>query len=1482
MLKHILTTVISLLCALAAGAGSVQNYTFTSYNSDFGFVQKEVMKILQDRNGQMWFATWDGLYRFDGYRFSNYKARPGDGIRLESNRLEDIAEDGDNIWMRGYNGSVSRFSKLTDKIDNLPLDGYTARNMLPLEGGGVIIEMTDGRVVVAEGGSAFGAITTKTILWRKGMRVNKIAACGGSVWILTSSGVWRYDNAIKTAKQVCSGADCLDIALQKRRAIASAKGGRYIIIANGKTIIRKLPTSADISSVALLDDGTTLFATMGDGLYRLSPNYTVDRHITSRDTQLSSDYITELRKDSRGDVWFCTNKPGVMHYEWRTAKLKSLHLNGEFSGDPPMWRNGVNIVEDKSGNLWLTPSGNGMAMYDRKQDCLVPFLDTDHHYAWTAENTVIDIFVDRQQNVWFCGKYTGLQKATYNKPQFQTISLATTTESGLDVRGVFQDSKGRIWLGAKNGVVSVYSADMKFIGNLTMDGQLSKAATAQVGHAYAFAEEKNGTIWIGTKFNGLLRLIPQANGSFGITHYTADGGEYSLPHNDIFSLCIDKSQRLWIATFGGGLAYADLKSNAMRFIHAGNRMKNFPSDKFNRCRFVTEDSHGSMWVCTSSGLLRFSSKFKRPEDLRFKAYTRQPDDASSLSYNDVLEVFFTKQDSMYLCTYGGGFCHVERCQGDSLRFRPVTTADGLRSDVLFSVQEDAEGNLWFASENGFVRYSPGKNSVENFSSRYFGKQIDINEGQSLHLQDGRLFFPSRNFAAVYFRPEKIRISKFVPKIILTDFYLGQTQLLPSDDNAAILHQDINKTERITLPPGNNSFTLEFAALDFRDPSNISYAFKLDGFDKEWNMSGNRHSAIYNSLPPGTYTLKIRSTNSDGVWVSNERSIIIEVEAPFWQTGWALLLYVALAAAIIIITTYVLTTILRLKQKVAVEQEISDLKMKFFTNISHEIRTPLTLISGSIKEILRRGVKEKPLDDALQVVNENSDHLLRLVTQILDIRKIENGKMGLALRRTEMGSLIEHIAKNFDNLARERNIRLTTLHPDEKLYAWVDTEKIQKVVFNLVSNAFRFTPSGKKISVGVKSAANGGITLTVSDEGKGIAASRQKEIFQLFSSDSDGSTMHQPHSGIGLALTKDLVELHRGQISVESQLGQGSTFVITLPDNKPGTIASANHIMEDADDQDTAPYSSITESSENSKNSESSESSENTKNSESTKRHNISDDSRPTILIVEDNADMRRFIAFILQEEYNVAVAADGEEGLQKAAELQPDMIISDYMMPKLDGMKMAERMRTDMQTSHIPIIMLSARTDEGSIIKGLNIGVDAYIEKPFSADVLRARIANLIMMRKKLQEAYIDRFVNNNTADDNRRQGDTPIENMSSEKPQQGMTDADCRFMEKLTALLNENISNSDLGVDDVAQMMGMSRSVYFKKLKALTGIGPNDYLKQLRMQRAAEMLDGGEMPIADIAFSIGISDPHYFSKCFKQRFGMTPTEWKRRMKNEE
>lgn len=1462
MRNRLATFVFLLSYSLCSVAVDISNYTFTSYKYELGFAQREVMNILQDPDGQMWFATWDGLYRFDGYRFSNFKARPGDGIQLESNRIERIYLDGDNIWMLGYTGIVSRFNKRTHKIENIKLsyDGI-ASDVKPLPSGGVIIQMTDGRVVIAKGTDGEDGLFTIESLGPEGATINKIlVADKDTAWVLTSAGVWRCFTNTGIMKPVFDGINALNMTSGRHGKIFCGTNGRYAILRDNQVITKKLPTSANLTSVSILPDGDILFSTYGDGLFVLSGNYAVKRHFRKENSELPSNQLTCMQQDSHGDVWFCANVPGVMHYDSQHETLKCYYLQGEFSTDPSMWINGISIDEDSYGGVWINPSGNGLARYDRQSGELVPVVNKKYHDSWTAENTVVTLFVDHQDNLWFCDKYTGLQKATYNEPQFGTLSPEPADGSAHDVRGVFQDSKGQIWVGAKNEVISVYDSNLNFIGNLTSEGKISASSRETVGRAYAFVEQKDGVIWIATKLRGLMRLQPVGDNSFDIRYFTVDGKPYSIPHNDIFSLCIDRHNRLWMASFGGGLCYTSLDDPSFKFIHAKNGLVDYSLRKYGKSRFVTTDRHGDVWVCTTSGLLRFHDNFKRPQDVRFKSYSRNANDASSLSYNDVLEVFFTESDSMYVCTYSGGFCQAVRCAGDSLRFVPYTTNNGLRSDVIFSAQEDNSGHLWFASESGFVRYSPQTNRLEHVAAVVLGKQMDINEGGALKLNDGRLFYPSRNCAAVYFYPDSVQVSDFVPKIVFTRLFLDQQEQLPSADKGSILKRELNLTDKITLASGVNSVNLEFSALDYNNPSNISYAYMLDGFDAKWNMIGNHHAAIYNHLPPGEYTLKVRSTNSDGVWVDNIRSVEIEVKPSFWQTGWAWTLYFLTVMLLIGCATYILATIWNLKQKVFIEQEISDLKMKFFTNISHEIRTPLTLISGSVKEILRKGIAERELNDSLKVVNENSNRLLRLVNQILDIRKIESGNMKLSLQQMDFGDFVTSLANNFRNLAKERDINLVVRRPEEPLLIWADSEKIDKIVFNLLSNAFRFTPSGKRITIIVERTQHGA-RLTVADEGKGIEPEREKTIFQLFSSDNEGSQSAHPHTGIGLALTKELVELHHGTIRVESEVGKGSSFIVDLPVNEFTKDDQVDYILTDsvkpvAEEMD----SHIVEVAGGN-------------SSESMKQHlEIAErvtPKRETILVVEDNPDMRKFICLILREDYLLLEAENGAEGLEKACDAQPDIILSDYMMPEMDGLEMAERLRGDEAVSHIPIIILSARTDEDSIIKGLRTGVDAYIEKPFSADVLRARIGNLIAMRRNLQKAYVDKYINKSTdrigtPDGVERKGASCI-----------VVDANQSFLDKLTRLLEENLRNDALSVDDVAGMMGMSRSVYFKKVKALTGIGPNDYLKFLRLQRATELLSQTDRSIADISYQIGIPDPHYFSKCFKAKYGLTPTEWR-------
>lgn len=1439
---RVMVVFISLLLAalplLASSSTSRGSFSFTSFKSGYGFVQKEVMRILQDQTGRMWFATWDGIYQFDGYGFRNYKAHPGDGVQLESNRLEDIVEDGNNLWMRGYNGSISRFDMLQHNITSLPLKGrYKAEEMVADPAGGLFIHMADNRLVRAWQTSE-GTILTATFFGKNGPRINDIYVDSkGQLWILTTRGLYRWSKAQRRP--------VLQLALLNGQTINESCGsmlisgseGRLVVMEHGNVRSIQLPTAAPLTSAQKVAGGFIVVGTRGDGLFVVTPQGQISQHFTASNSLLGSNIISEIRKDRRGDLWFGCNAPSVMYMEGASQGLYRFYIDGEFNADATSYRNPIHIAEDSYGHLWVSPSGNGLALFDRKNYRLIPFLDTQRQQVWTAENAVVDMFVDKQSNFWFSSKYTGLQKATYRKAQFGTLPIKANTESGYDVRGIWQDGQGRLWVGARSGVVSVFDKTMRYIGFLTRDGNISTTGQPLKCHAYCFEEQEDGTLWIGSKFGGLFRLRPRKGSGYDIAQFTADGKPFSLCHNDIFSLCIDHHNRLWIGTFGSGLCYINLRDNSPRFIHSANLLKSYPHDGFNRVRCIAVDKRGYLWVGTTSGLLRFAESFRRPEGIAFQRFTRNPYDKHSLSVNDVVDLCFAHDGRLYVSTYGGGFCRVDHPQQQHLRFLPFTVSSGLKSDVLFSGKEDRQGNLWFASENSLIKYTPKTDKIETFSNRFFGQEIDLNEGQALRLQSGHIIFPSRNHAAMLFNPTAVRVSAYRPPLIFSRFFLEQRECSPRQA-PDILPADINSLKEITLPIGKNSFSIEFAALDYRDPDNISYAYKLEGLEKEWNISGNNHLAAYSSLPPGHYTFLLRSTNSDGVWVDNLRRLSIEVEPSFWQTPWAWLLYAVCLVLVIVVATYVLFTILRLQHKVRIEQELSELKIRFFTNLSHEIRTPLTLIAGSVREILQHNEVEGQTKRSLQVVDANTERLNLLVSQILDIRKIENGSMRLNLQHTALKPFVERTVLNFSDLARRQHIHLEVSCQDEALMIWVDREKLDKMLFNLLSNAFRFTPQGKQIRMTLEGYEQGA-RIVVADEGRGIAPNRMDKIFELFQSDDEGSVIRTGHTGVGLALTKELVELHRGSIKVESVLSQGTAFTITLPFNAPIAISSANYLMDD----DTPIKLPQAQSMDN----ELLES-----DAEEASPHS------PTLLVVEDNSEMQQFIRLILQHQYNVELASNGVEGMEKAQSLQPDLIVTDLMMPRMDGLEMARQLRADITTSHIPIVILTARVDNETKVESYSTGIDAYLEKPFSADVLRARIEGLLRRQRELQNSNRNRFIQHVV-----------------DKPDTQHINADERFLEKLTKLLNEQLMNAELNVDEVASMMGMSHSVYFKKLKALTGLGPNNFLKALRMQRAMELMAHSDYSITDISTLVGFNDVRYFAKCFKQHTGQTPTEYR-------
>ncbi|KAB6344874.1 response regulator, partial [Bacteroides xylanisolvens] len=781
---------------------------------------------------------------------------------------------------------------------------------------------------------------------------------------------------------------------------------------------------------------------------------------------------------------------------------------------------------------------------------------------------------------------------------------------------------------------------------------------------------------------------------------------------------------------------------------------------------------------------------------------------------------------------------------------------------------------------------------ESYDERSITFPVRFSEAASALTAKGSMLFGASGGVFI-FNPDSIRKSSYIPPIVFSKLTVANEDITPGGNS--LLKVDIDDTDKLVLSHKENIFSVHFAALDYTNPQNIQYAYILDGFEKQWTFADKQRSVTYTNLPKGEYVLRVRSTNSDGVWVDNERILDIVILPSFWETPIAYVLYILFILIIILVAVYILFTIYRLKHEVSVEQQISDIKLRFFTNISHELRTPLTLIAGPVEQVLKNDKLPADAREQLVVVERNTSRMLRLVNQILDFRKIQNKKMKMQVQRVDIVPFVRKVMDNFEAVAEEHRIDFLFQTEKEHLYLWVDADKLEKIVFNLLSNAFKYTPNGKMITMFIREDENT-VSIGVQDQGIGIAENKKKSLFVRFENLVDKNLFNQASTGIGLSLVKELVEMHKATISVDSRLGEGSCFKVDFLKGKEHYDKETEFILEDAE----APVrmGQVVDIANSSIQSETlipdeSEKIEAVYEEDAAKEEN----SKELMLLVEDNQELREFLRSIFTPMYRVVEAADGREGANKALKYLPDIIISDVMMPEKDGIEMTRELRADMTTSHIPIILLTAKTTIESKLEGLEYGADDYITKPFSATYLQARVENLLMQRKKLQSFYRDSLMHINMsvtsgelpastkamAEEEKKIVSEREEEQTQLQSQQqptipDMSPNDRKFMDKLVELMEQNMDNGDLVVDDLVRELAVSRSVFFKKLKTLTGLAPIEFIKEIRIKRATQLIETGEFNMTQISYMVGINDPRYFSKCFKAQVGMTPTEYKEKI----
>ena len=1445
---HLLIYMVLLIPTMLLAQPICQIQHFSIYN---GLVQRTVSDIVQDSKGFIWFSTWNGLNRYDGYTFKNYKAYPGDGCTLTSNRILRIVPDQqNNIWCQTYDARVYLFESHQEKfIDILqPFEQksgetYIVRKIYALSKGVSWIVCDHGAFRVDERkleNEDEGAITpyTPEIGNLPGRKISRIEQdADGDEWIFTDKSVCIVGQKTISDKthftSFCENNEKMYLISSKRLAIYNQQNKQVQyeeIPLNYSRLNCMLSLGKDTIGIGT-NNGIILFFAKSKQFRNVEMHFNVMR--------LFEDSHNELwlfSKEQRGIVRYDPLANEQQHYETPTQNIPKAEL-----------RSRDVIFEDSQGTLWVVPHLGCLSYYDREDKELKPYY-TDYSKPESKFTPVIlNFYVDNQKNFWYANNFW-MDKISF----FPNASQLTTFDSGHETRAIMVDKQQNLWVANKKGVIRIFNPDKTLKGYLTPEGIISPKAISFSRNIYCFTEDEQGNIWMGSKWDGIIRLSPKRDGSFQIRNYVhKEEDPYSLSNNSVYCIYQDSKKRMWIATHGGGINLLQETANGkIRFLHNGNLLKGYSKDKFNKVRVIKEVNN-ALLVGTTEGLITFSCNFGRPEDIKFYDNVRIPDLASSLSSNDVIYIYTDSHKNSYVLTFTGGINQIisDNLLTDHIQFKTYTKRNGLVSDLVLSMIEDQQRNLWVISENTLAKFDPENGTFEHYNEKHLQKEIYFSEASPAILQNQLILGTDAGILKI--NPTAFSKSSYTPPIVFTSLKIqGVQQQLDLDD-----------LEELKLKPDERNVSFLFAALDYINPTSISYAYRLKGLEEKWNEVENSRTASYINLPPGNYELQIRSTNSDGVWTDNIRKLSVNVTPTFWETSWAILFYIISFILFTSTIVYIILYIYKLRHQIYMEQQLANVKLRFFTDISHELRTPLTLITSPVGEVLEHESLTPSARKLLTVVHNNTERMLRLVNQILDFRKIENKKMKLLLEKTDIVELLQKVMDNFRLIAEEKNINFRLQTDKESIHCWIDQDKVEKIIFNLLSNAFKYTPANKSITVYAHTTKDK-VVISVADEGIGIDPKKQQTLFQRFETLVNNNIL-QPSSGIGLSLVKELIELHQGNIQVNTETGIGSEFIVTLPlDQKVYEgKENAEFILSDipsTHNQKDSKHKAIFPIPEK----------------KNILQENIAycdvddktDEEFISVLIIEDNTELRSFLNDILSGTYKVIEATNGQEGLEQALQYIPDFIISDVMMPVMDGLDMVKAIKEQRDICHIPIILLSAKSSLDDRISGLEHGIDDYITKPFSSTYLKIRIKYLLQQRKQLQELYLKQWSKT------LKKTPVPIADIEPTPPQ--ITSFDEEFMKRVMEIMNNQMDNSDFIIDEFAKKLGMGRTVFYQKLKSLTGLSPIDFVREMRIKRAKQLAESGEYNVSTIAYMTGFNDPKYFSKCFKKRYGVSPSEF--------
>ncbi len=1434
LLIFLVIMVSNLEASNANGRVDVKNYSNSTRQSMY-----RIQNMVQDDDGYVWIATWNGLEKFDGYGFHKYKSFPTDDTRLPYNRIQNVHLAFKNaLWCETYDHRLYIFDTNKEKfIDPFSFHPNLQQcneleSLYQLENGIVWISDNYGNIWRINGSDYAGenGIELFSNLFPKGKyQINGIYSDGtGGEWILTDKGYRVY------GKKGLSGI---------RQFIKAQTMGNNLLLIDDKGFLVKYNPSDGLTdvkldgtildtngSMAAIDENTCIMASKsGVLLYNIQTGEKT--HIPTEGKQ-NYDFLKFYPTTSKlqnGEVWMLTNKD-IFRIDVVKKKVKKMEVPGKTSD-----QNVCFALEDSRGELWVAPLDGPLCHYNREKDILEKaYYYQDGHKAGIPDIR-LSYMIDNQKNIWARDEW-GFNKITFPTGQSDFLSY-----SEYETRSLMLDNKGRIWSGTRYGDIQIYDHNNNFAGYFNpSSGSIEKNLNARFpSNVYSMMQDSKGRIWIGTREDGLYVASPTTPEKYTIRRYThSKDNAMSLNSNTIYSIFEDKHNRIWIGTYGGGLNLVDEKTGNVEFLNNNNGALSYSFDdaKCKKIRHITETSDGIMMVGTTDGLITFSSDFDNLQDIKYYRNWCDLSRKSTLSSNDVFFTFEDSRHQIYVIVHGGGICKLNGNDllSDNLSFTYIGVRDGLPTDMVYAMGEDKTGKLWISLENAICSYTPKTKTIATYNGHTFHLPLTLSEAPFIITQDDAAYFPTLN-GTLLVDLNNLHKSNFKPNIIFDHATIS------SDNDSSRIVKIIDGI--LDLKKDERNFSVSFVAFDYDNTDNISYAYRMDGDDR-WLEIGHKHEPTFYGLPGGDHILEVRSTNSDGVWMDNVATLHIHIEQTFHETIWAWILTVVLIIAIGLAIWFIITLINRLRRQVSVEQELTKMKLRFFTDISHELRTPLTLIVNPIEEVMEDPSLSDKGKEYITIAKHNTDRMLKLINQLLDIRKIQNNKMQVYIERADAAHLLRRIYEDFTAIAQKKNIDFSLNMNMQSFNMYTDIDKLEKIVFNLLSNAFKYTPDGGRVELEVKNEEEN-LLISVSDTGTGIDKKQIKNIFNRF--ETIGRKTGVISSGIGLSLVQELVGILQGNLSVESTPGKGSRFEVKLPGNISALQGNSNveFILSDSTQQVSSEMTSG--------------------NPEVMLTENGIE--KPTILIVEDNSELRQLLYRMLCDQYKVVTAADGQEAWERLQEDIPEMLISDIMMPRMDGLELLAKVRESPEYSHIPIILLSAKASITDRIEGIECGADDYITKPFSASYLRSRVRSLLNQRIRLRKYFIDADVSSLSDHE---------EKDPKEQPLPTLTRFDEKFIADLRDLIRQNIGISELTIDDLADSMNMGRTSFNKKVKSLFSMSPVELLKNMRVKFAMELLQDSDKTVSEISYMCGFSSPQYFNRVFKSVTNLTPNDWRR------